>query len=249
VNITVNRVAALNFIHADHLNTPRLVADSTGTTVWRWDQQEAFGSNPADENPSALGNFDLPLRYPGQYFDRETNLHYNYFRDYDSVVGRYVESDPLGNVLYKDVAKLALRRVAVVPYAQQNEDDEILYNDATARFTVRLNRSREDFAERFYRDVPTYNFSYSYAEADPLGYSDPSGLQVTYGHGARHLAGTGLSPSAVESSITQFVRPILPMTTPGAGFCGCVSIGGTSIIFRAMPLPGGVCHIGTYFPR
>ena len=33
---------------------------------------------------------------PGQYFDRETNLHYNYFRDYDPAVGRYVESDPIG---------------------------------------------------------------------------------------------------------------------------------------------------------
>jgi RHS repeat-associated protein len=33
---------------------------------------------------------------PGQYFDRETSLNYNYSRDYDSSVGRYVESDPVG---------------------------------------------------------------------------------------------------------------------------------------------------------
>lgn len=49
-----------------------------------------------DENPSGLGAFDLPLRLPGQYFDKETNLHYNYFRDYDPSIGRYVESDPIG---------------------------------------------------------------------------------------------------------------------------------------------------------
>lgn len=35
---------------------------------------------------------------PGQYFDAETGLVYNYFRDYDSATGRYVESDPLGLV-------------------------------------------------------------------------------------------------------------------------------------------------------
>ena len=82
--------------HTDHLNTPRLVADATGTTVWRWDQAEPFGVNTPDENPSALGTFDLPLRLPGQYFDKETILHYNYFRDYDLAIGRYIQSDPVG---------------------------------------------------------------------------------------------------------------------------------------------------------
>jgi RHS repeat-associated protein len=97
VIVTVNGgVATLYFVHVDHLNTPRLVADAAGTTVWKWDQQEPFGNNIPDENPSGLGTFDLPLRLPGQYFDKETNLHYNFFRDYDPSIGRYGESDPIG---------------------------------------------------------------------------------------------------------------------------------------------------------
>jgi RHS repeat-associated protein len=64
--------------------------------VWRWDQAEPFGNNPADENPSGLGAFDLPLRLPGQRYDKETNLHYNFYRDYDPSLGIYKQSDPIG---------------------------------------------------------------------------------------------------------------------------------------------------------
>jgi RHS repeat-associated protein len=40
--------------------------------------------------------FKYNLRFAGQYFDEETGLHYNYFRDYDPKTGRYVQSDPIG---------------------------------------------------------------------------------------------------------------------------------------------------------
>ncbi|MGE3425118.1 MAG: RHS repeat domain-containing protein [Dehalococcoidia bacterium] len=73
------------------------MADAAGTTVWRWDQQEPFGNSPANEDPDANSvAFDLPLRLPGQRYDAETALHYNYFRDYDPSIGRYGESDPIG---------------------------------------------------------------------------------------------------------------------------------------------------------
>lgn len=38
----------------------------------------------------------LNLRFPGQYYDAESGLHYNYFRDYDPRTGRYVQRDPIG---------------------------------------------------------------------------------------------------------------------------------------------------------
>ena len=44
----------------------------------------------------ATGNLTFPIRHAGQYYDAEVNLFYNYFRDYDPITGRYVESDPIG---------------------------------------------------------------------------------------------------------------------------------------------------------
>ncbi|WP_339494157.1 RHS repeat-associated core domain-containing protein [Pseudomonas sp. RA_105y_Pfl2_P56] len=77
------------FIHSDHLNTPRRITNDAMKTVWTW-RPDSFG------NGESNGTFVFNLRFPGQYYDTETGLHYNYFRDYDPESGRYLESDPIG---------------------------------------------------------------------------------------------------------------------------------------------------------
>ncbi len=49
---------------------------------------------PFGEPLSITGSITNNLRFPGQYYDEETGLHYNYFRDYEPMIGRYVEADP-----------------------------------------------------------------------------------------------------------------------------------------------------------
>jgi RHS repeat-associated protein len=82
-------------IHTDHLDTPRVVLDKNGAIRWRW-LAEPFGTTAPETNPSNLGAFTLNLRFPGQYADQESGLFYNYFRNLDPTIGRYVESDPIG---------------------------------------------------------------------------------------------------------------------------------------------------------
>ncbi len=84
------------YIHTDHLNTPRVITDDNGDEVWRWDNEDPFGNNQANESPTGKKAFTFNLRFPGQYYDKETGLHYNYFRDYDPETGRYITSDPIG---------------------------------------------------------------------------------------------------------------------------------------------------------
>jgi RHS repeat-associated protein len=98
VSVTVNSGAAQMFyIVPDHLNTPRLVSDQAQRVVWRWDNTEPFGNSMPNDDPDGDGvPFVFDLRFPGQFFDRETVLAYNYLRDYDPAIGRYVQSDLIG---------------------------------------------------------------------------------------------------------------------------------------------------------
>ncbi|MEK8018880.1 MAG: RHS repeat-associated core domain-containing protein [Candidatus Parabeggiatoa sp.] len=74
----------------DQLGTPQKLTDSQGNIVWEA-HYKAFGEAQVETDL-----IDNPLRFPGQYFDSETELHYNYQRDYDPSTGRYLQFDPIG---------------------------------------------------------------------------------------------------------------------------------------------------------
>ncbi len=75
--------------------------------IWQW-QGDAFGDGKEIADPDGDGKkFWFPLRFPGQYYDGETGLNYNYYRDYDRQLGRYVQSDPIG--ILRDYSALQLQ--------------------------------------------------------------------------------------------------------------------------------------------
>lgn len=82
-------------VHADHLNTPRVVVDRAGAMRWRW-LAEPFGTSTPETSPSGLAAFTYNLRFPGQFYDAESGVHQNVMRDYLPGVGRYAQSDPIG---------------------------------------------------------------------------------------------------------------------------------------------------------
>ena len=80
---------SLYHVHADHLGRPIRMTDAAKATVWQatW--------KPWGEPHAISGSVPNTIRFPGQYFQLETNLHYNHHRHYDPVTGRYTQPDPL----------------------------------------------------------------------------------------------------------------------------------------------------------
>ena len=74
----------------DHLGTPRIMVDASGAVVWK------AAYLPFGRAIVAKADVENNLRFPGQYFDEETGLHYNWHRYYDPSTGRYLTADPIG---------------------------------------------------------------------------------------------------------------------------------------------------------
>lgn len=79
------------FYHNDHLGTPQQMTDMSGAVVWSA-RYSSFGQAYVDGSSGVTNH----LRFPGQYYDGETGLHYNFHRFYDPEVGRYLRIDPVG---------------------------------------------------------------------------------------------------------------------------------------------------------
>jgi RHS repeat-associated protein len=88
----VTSTPILLMVHADHLKRPIRMTDATKATVWSaiW--------KPFGEPHSLSATQSLDARLPGQWFQIETGLAYNWHRHYDPTTGRYTQPDPLGLV-------------------------------------------------------------------------------------------------------------------------------------------------------
>ncbi|GAB2722943.1 hypothetical protein GCM10010442_50280 [Kitasatospora kifunensis] len=78
-------------IVTDLIGTPTELIDEYGESAWR-SRASLWGATTWPKNSTTY----TPLRFPGQYFDPETRLHYNLNRFYDPEAARYVSPDPLG---------------------------------------------------------------------------------------------------------------------------------------------------------
>ncbi len=115
--IAMLRNGVVYYLHDDQLGRPESVTNGAKTIIWHA-HNLAFDRTVTADN---FGGLDLGL--PGQYYDQETGSWYNVNRDYDPVVGRYLQSDPLGP------------RAGVNPYTYVG-NNPLIWSDPTGRNAV-----------------------------------------------------------------------------------------------------------------
>ncbi|MFX5647339.1 RHS repeat-associated core domain-containing protein [Acinetobacter baumannii] len=86
----------ITFYHCDQVGTPQTMTNIRGECVWEI-LQDTWGAVSQikalnQDNPFEQNN----LRFQGQYYDQETELHYNRYRYYEPHSARYVSKDPIG---------------------------------------------------------------------------------------------------------------------------------------------------------
>jgi RHS repeat-associated protein len=91
--LAINEGATLTYVHPDHLDRPVAMTTSGGSAIAWSAKYDPFGNVVTITNPTAM-----PMRFPGQVFQIEDGLSYNWHRNYDPTLGRYSQADPLGFV-------------------------------------------------------------------------------------------------------------------------------------------------------
>ena len=83
----------INYFHCDQIGIPREMTDKDGNLLWFGNYT---GWGRLKEETKVTDSAYQPFRLQNQYCDRETGLHYNFFRYYEPDAGRFVNQDPIG---------------------------------------------------------------------------------------------------------------------------------------------------------
>jgi len=152
----------LYYYHLDHLGTPQLMTDESGAVVWSADYM------PFGEAEVTVGGMENNIRFPGQYYDAETGLHYNYHRYYHARTGRYLSPDRLS------FAQIQIARHSLLGSPLPILSDRFAV-DEVQRFLI------SDLLYRYSLIEPQVMGLYPYVQNSPINFVDPYGLSWSIG--------------------------------------------------------------------
>ncbi|WP_228064786.1 RHS repeat-associated core domain-containing protein [Muribacter muris] len=92
IQVAKNGEKQTAYYHCDQIGIPRELTNEKGELCW-YASYKGWGELQGEHN---LKGIHQPLRLQNQYADKETGLHYNFFRYYEPTVGRFINQDPIG---------------------------------------------------------------------------------------------------------------------------------------------------------
>jgi RHS repeat-associated protein len=155
----------LYFVHADHLNRPIRMTDSSESVVW-----DAV-YDPFGGVYSITGSASNNLRFPGQYFLIESGLDYNWYRHYDETLGRYIQPDPVGDATLLAKASMNAEASTLSSDVGVQEHEKL-----TIPSTAMLPINAKDAISRELSEFGDGSSIYAYARSTPLLKTDRMGL-------------------------------------------------------------------------
>ena len=235
----------IHWYHNDHLGTPQATTNKYRTQSWSANDYLPFGKLQSE----TIAGVENNLRFPGQYHDRVTDLHYNMFRHYRPDLGLYLTPDPIGVSgglnMYSYAGQNPINRVD--PYALYSWGE--LVHDA-ANFVVGFGdfvslgytkRIRAAYPVEGDRHIGYHSGSYVAGQVTgivPLAYFGIRGLQVV-GPYVGAAAGTGSTWLA-----SQGTRCVEAVSTTMSRWYQLYFASGTHSVYYGYDLAGAVRYVG-----
>jgi RHS repeat-associated protein len=255
----------VSYLHHDQQGSTRLLTGSTGTVTGKC----TYGSYGT---PTCEGTTTTPLGYDGQYTSSDTGLIYLRARVYDPATAQFLTVDPLVGETGAPYNYVGDNPINGGDPTRRSCGWEVWdcapkAAEGVAEFAETLNPTKyyEEEIES-YENGCGYLASVAHGlQGAIVGALDVSGegeaaegiegaggaagdvADITFGHGARHLAETTLDSGEVESAIQSQIEQSATQASATGSFWGRAVINGQTIEYRAYTLPNGTINVGTYY--
>jgi RHS repeat-associated protein len=267
----INGSEAVLYLHHDQQGSTRLLTGSTGA------KEATFTYDAYGNTTGSTGTATTPLDYDGQYTSADTGLIYLAARTYDPKTAQFLSLDPLAEVtrapysyagddplMFGDPTGLLWSPIGAgaggadavcgatweIPVLDAGTCGVAGGTTAVAGITAGIALANSIAGEEAGDEgEQALVESEAREEAECNSASEASdGEDISFGHGARHLADTGLSPEEVEEAIEQQVKGSAGSDSIQGWFGGRVEIDGETIEYRGYGRDNGSIEIGTYYP-